>query len=72
MNKLLSRAIVIVSCAALPLAALAGVAGTHGPDRSSGAVVAKPKPPAAEPDQGAAQTAKPEEKKEQDAGKEAK
>lgn len=51
--------------------ALAGVSGTHGPDRASGAVVAKPKP-APTVEQTSEQTAKPEEKKENEPAKDAK
>ncbi len=66
MNKLLARILVIAGCTALPFAATAGVTGTHGPDRMSGAAVAKPKPAPAE-EQAGDQTAKPDEKKEVEA-----
>lgn len=63
MQKLLSRLALAICCAALPFAANAGVTGTHGPDRMSGGVVAKPKP-ATTDTQSTEQSAKPEEKKE--------
>lgn len=71
MQKLLSRLFVVACCASLPLAAVAGVTGTHGPDRMSGAAVAKPKPAPAD-EQAGDQTAKPEEKKEIEAAKDGK
>ncbi len=63
MNKMLARILLVVGAAALPFAATAGVTGTHGPDRMSGAAVAKPKPAPTE-EQAGDQTAKPDEKKE--------
>jgi hypothetical protein len=57
----LSRLFVIACCALLPFAAMAGVTGTHGPDRGSGGPVAKPKPAPAE-EQSGDQNTKPEEK----------
>jgi hypothetical protein len=70
MRKPWAPLLLIVSCLSLPFAVSAGVTGTHGPDRSSGAVVAKPKPASSE--QNAEQATKPEEKKETETGKEAK
>jgi hypothetical protein len=61
----LSRWFVIACCASLPFTTVAGVTGTHGPDRGSGGPVAKPKPAPAE-EQSGDQNTKPEEKEKKD------
>jgi hypothetical protein len=63
MRKLLTRLLLAACCTSVPLAVFAGVTGTHGPDRMSGAAVAKPKPAPAD-EQSGDQTAKPSEEKE--------
>jgi hypothetical protein len=72
MKKRLMQISLIACCAALPLAAVAGVTGTHGPDRGSGVVVAKPKAETATEDKAGAQDAKPQDNKQTGSGKEAK
>lgn len=69
MSRLLSRLLLAACCTVLPSAAVAGVTGTHGPDRGSGGVAAKPKPVATD-EQSSEQSAKPEAKKEAEAVKE--
>jgi hypothetical protein len=67
-KRLLSRVLMLTLFASLPLAVTAGVTGTHGPDRGSGAVVSKPKPTGSE-EASSEQTTKPEDKKEAEGGK---